>query len=1271
MVDIIIPVHNALYYLKKCLYSIEKYTKNFKIIIINDSSDENTTNWIKGYSYKKNVTLIECDKNIGYTRSINIGLSKSNSEYIVLLNSDTIVTEYWIEKMIYCMNSDKKIGIVGPLSNAANWQNVPHLRGKESFFAVNELPENITIDDFSNIVSNMSEMTYPKIPFINGFCFMIKRDVIKCIGYFDELNFPYGYGEENDYCLRASEYGFKLAVADNVFVYHAKSKSFGHDVRIRLSKCGQKTLLDKHGKKLKNAMSIANQTYEMDIIRYKIQEGINMFKSYKNNNNPSDMIDHQCVKLAKKYYDDNDFYNALKIYKKLAKKIGHKYFKINIEKCLKKIERMNEEEFNSCLKLLQTNKHKKIILLCTHDYSITGAPMAVYNTAKLLDKSGYFPVVIGIKPGNLKTEYKKIGINAFCSTLFDQCSLRMKNLLSLVDFLFLNTVLTFNIFQCKPLATPFIWRISEGKSIEDDYKKTIPALKRAEKLYAVSSYTKEILHKYNKNVDLLHYGIKDISNNYLKNYSYPKPGDKIKYCIIGNFCSRKGHDIIFDAYNILSDDMKMKTDLYFIGEVGNFQLPMTHENIHICGILCGEEKFKLLASCDILLCPSRDDPNPQVVMEGMMMRKPCIITTQVGQKIYISNEENGFLINPESAISLADLFITIYNKIEILKRVGENSYNIFKKYFDLNIYRDKLFNIIESCVENKFTSITPAFKKNNIAIIFSCNESYAIYLGVAIRSLIYNSSETDNYDIIILQSDLTEESKLKILSVAKYKENISIRFINMQPYYRSVDINSFYLDGYVPIETYNKFFLQQILSDDYKRCVYLDSDIIIEDNISNLYNIDLKGKPIGASHNVANINAAYRNKEIKNKNIKTYFEHTLGLNSYKDYFQAGVIVLDLKSIKNLNLLDRCLEKLRTISTPIYFDQCIYNSLFNNNVTFFSTMWNYVWYIRDDGRLKDTLPTELYLDFIYARNNPSIIHYAGAIKAHHDANLELSKYFWKYAKMTEFYHEILFKCIKYSFNKSNNKFISYNSQNASYCCDKPIFIHLHVHYKEHIEYFIRKIKNINSTYDLFVTINDKENYNFIYSEFSKNGIQINLDIVDNIGYDIYPFIQTINKIDFDKYDIVLKLHTKNKRKNGQDTVYGIKIPDFCWRDSLVDSLIKSNDIFQNNIKLFRENKRIGMIGSEKFLFDIRENNEETKYNINNFKNSIGVKTGFHYFAGTMFMCRSCILKNIQLLNLHSNYFAPSLRTKDYENFAHIMERFFGIIVEDAGFIVKGV
>jgi len=275
-VDVVLPVYNALSDVKNCVMSLKEKQDGYavRVIIVNDGSDEETTNWLREFCSSNSLfELHEHGVNKGYTQAVNTGLRVSNAPYVITQNSDTIVTDGWLRGLVRCINSSVRIGIVGPLSNAASWQNVPDLYDENRQFAVNSIPQNMTPDEMATVVAKASKRTYPKMPFVNGFCFMIKREVIDRIGIMDEKNFPIGYGEENDFCIRAAEAGYELAIADDAYVYHAKSKSFGHSRRTLLSKQGTEALNKKHGaEKFRALVEKVKNTEALDRVRNNITE---------------------------------------------------------------------------------------------------------------------------------------------------------------------------------------------------------------------------------------------------------------------------------------------------------------------------------------------------------------------------------------------------------------------------------------------------------------------------------------------------------------------------------------------------------------------------------------------------------------------------------------------------------------------------------------------------------------------------------------------------------------------------------------------------------------------------------------------------------------------------------------------------------------------------------------------------------------------------------------------------------------------------------------
>jgi GT2 family glycosyltransferase/glycosyltransferase involved in cell wall biosynthesis len=276
-VDVIVPVHDALPDVKECLRSLGAHTDGFnvRIIVIDDASSPATRDWLHEFcAADPRFHLVTHPHNRGYTCSVNTGLKLSEAAYVVIQNSDTIVTPGWLSSLVRCIESDPAIGLAGPLSNAASWQNVPELRDKDGNFAINALPDGLGPADMAALVAHCSARSYPRVPFLNGFSYMIKKEVIGKIGLMDEASFPQGYGEENDFCLRAADAGYQLAVADDAFVFHAKSKSFGHERRIKLCEQANQALARKHSQsRIDELITLLKRDAALSDIRRRVASG--------------------------------------------------------------------------------------------------------------------------------------------------------------------------------------------------------------------------------------------------------------------------------------------------------------------------------------------------------------------------------------------------------------------------------------------------------------------------------------------------------------------------------------------------------------------------------------------------------------------------------------------------------------------------------------------------------------------------------------------------------------------------------------------------------------------------------------------------------------------------------------------------------------------------------------------------------------------------------------------------------------------------------------
>ena len=233
--------------------------------------------------------------------------------------------------------------------------------------------------------------------------------------------------------------------------------------------------------------------------------------------------------------------------------------------------------------------------------------------------------------------------------------------------------------------------------------------------------------------------------------------------------------------------------------------------------------------------------------------------------------------------------------------------------------------------------------------------------------------------------------------------------------------------------------------------------------------------------------------------------------------------------------------------------------------------------------------------------------------------------------------------------------------------KTFLVHIHLYYDflySELKECLLNIKSINDI-ELFVTIpkHMSEIENDIKASFDK----VNIIIVKNLGYDVAPFIDVLNRINLDDYSYIIKLHTKRDVPSSASRFWfkGAK-----WRNMLL-KFVKTKENFKRALNRFENDRTIGMHGpvtsTFNFITDYKIGHKESKKFIQNniSKNSIY----YRFVAGSMFMVRSEILKPIQNLNLkYSDFDMPDASHEDCQ-LAHKLERTFGYLVYNSGYKIK--
>lgn len=215
-VSVVVLTYNNLEFTQACLHSLELHSHypNWELIIIDNASCDGTQDFLLQYEADhEHVKVILNEENLGFAAGNNVGIRAASGDYLVLLNNDTYVTKGWINGLLH--HFDDEIGIVGPVTNnigneariEIHYANMDEMAVVARKYTKGHVREHIVVDTAA------------------FFCVAIRRELIEKVGLLDEA-FGRGFFEDDDYCMRARNAGYKVVIADDVFVHHHLSASF-------------------------------------------------------------------------------------------------------------------------------------------------------------------------------------------------------------------------------------------------------------------------------------------------------------------------------------------------------------------------------------------------------------------------------------------------------------------------------------------------------------------------------------------------------------------------------------------------------------------------------------------------------------------------------------------------------------------------------------------------------------------------------------------------------------------------------------------------------------------------------------------------------------------------------------------------------------------------------------------------------------------------------------------------------------------------------------
>lgn len=292
-----------------------------------------------------------------------------------------------------------------------------------------------------------------------------------------------------------------------------------------------------------------------------------------------------------------------------------------------------------------------------------------------------------------------------------------------------------------------------------------------------------------------------------------------------------------------------------------------------------------------------------------------------------------------------------------------------------------------------------ARNKNNlpvVPVVFAADNNYVPMLTTTIYSMLKNASDNYCYDVVVLQRDIKPARRevMQEFFDATF-ENAHVRFVDVSHVISKYNLKT--NNKHISVETYYRFLIQELLPQ-YSKVLYLDSDLIIKGDVSELFNVDLGSNLVAA---VPDIDFA-GNVNMPGGGRMKYAHDVLGLHDPYSYFQAGVLVLNTQEMRDLYPMWKWLE-IASDNKYIYNDQDVLNAHCQGRVTYLPYNWN----VMNDcgGRIASVFsfaPAGTYDAFLESRKHEKIVHYAGFEKPWTHKMCDRAPLYWEYARHTPFY-----------------------------------------------------------------------------------------------------------------------------------------------------------------------------------------------------------------------------------------------------------------------------
>lgn len=768
---IIIPTFNNEDYSIRCFDSIQKNTKNYKIIWIDNASNPESREKVKKFLDENKVSyeLIQNQENLGFVKATNQGMKRAlelEAKYMILQNNDTEVYGGWLDRMIEVAEADPKIGLVGPITSPCNsWQSIDRINKTLKEF--DDLPKyNSNPAEYSRLIEKKYDGQFIGVEKqLAFFCALIKTDVIYGIGLLSE-DFGLGFGDDDDFSIRAIKKGWKLYIAKDVFVFHNHRTTFKSiykkDEINLMKKKNDDIFKNKHQDYLMNQKVrekgfhdyITESYFEKDDLALNLKaknkkEHQDIISLLKNNNSKKRILLSVQYCLSRGIIED--------IFK-VARSESYDLFIIDDGRrgickitpredlwvsMLKKIKYLNL--------LLIKKEHSLFLGFVSHSFKKGGSERSLVDMIDGLIKRKILCHVYIPASGDLEEKIKKRPVSytiipypwwvKSVSTNIPEEKTKeaiakaegelSKNIVVInPDVVYTNSsVVNVGAIIAKKIGKPHIWHIREFGSKKHGLEFYQGFEKAARFIYKNSDkilFNSQALKKHYE--DFIKRDKSEVVYNYIdennllvtrkEELRYFKKKESLKMIMMGGVVRGKGQkDAVLAIKSLVENGIK-NVELLIAGGVE----PVYHKELCVIikdnklenyvkfsGYL--DSPFEAVSESDLMVMCSQDEAFGRVTAEAILMKKPVIGARSGGTPELIQEGISGFLYEPENYEELAGKIKYFLEHKEKLEEFGLSGYNFATGKFNEEQYSGRVSRIIKELKERKKE------EKNNLLTI--------------------------------------------------------------------------------------------------------------------------------------------------------------------------------------------------------------------------------------------------------------------------------------------------------------------------------------------------------------------------------------------------------------------------------------------------------------------------------------------------------------------------------------------------------------------------